>query len=517
MSLSVGELVLDRYVIEALIGQGGMGEVYRARHQTLGMPVAVKAVIGSASPELTARFTRDAQLLARVRHPNVVSILDVGQTRAGTPCMVMEYLEGEALDARLARRGAFAWREVRAVALAVLKGLTAIHGAGIVHRDLKPPNVLITRGNPAVVKIVDFGIAQPTGAGETKMTRTGSVIGTPAYMSPEQLVGGDIDARSDIYAVGLMLYELATGKLPFGDDPNGPLQRLSGAIRQPIAPRPLPALPDDAVQAILAALMVDRDRRPANARAFIGLLRGQARETGDFQPNQAGGPADAARGTQHLQAVAPPGTRAQQPAAPPARGTQAAQPRPAVQPAAQPGVQPPGAQVARPGTQLGQPQRATGYAAPPPPQTPAGTRMGQAPIAAPADPQSYAMYEPAPAAPMYAPQATAPSRALIAARIPVSRLGQREEQRALALLASPGRAYHLGGGMWFAIVPAASESDVTAHAERVCVALQQRYGDTCRVLWSHASPSFALTPASLSGAAPLPPEIAQLLDQLLSM
>ena len=115
MALSVGELVLDRYVIESLIGQGGMGEVYRARHQTLGMPVAVKAVTGAASPELTARFTREAQLLARVRHPNVVSILDVGRTLEGTPCMVMEFLEGEALDSRLERRGAFQWREVRAV------------------------------------------------------------------------------------------------------------------------------------------------------------------------------------------------------------------------------------------------------------------------------------------------------------------------------------------------------------------------------------------------------------------
>jgi len=198
MALSVGELVLDRYVIEALIGQGGMGEVYRARHQTLGMPVAVKAVTGDASAELTARFTREAQLLARVRHPNVVSILDVGRTLGGTPCMVMEFLEGEALDARLERRGASPWREVRAVALAVLKGLTAIHGAGIVHRDLKPANVLITRGSPSIVNIFDFGIAQPTGDGAAKMTRTGAVIGTPAYMSPEQLVGGDIDARSDI-------------------------------------------------------------------------------------------------------------------------------------------------------------------------------------------------------------------------------------------------------------------------------------------------------------------------------
>jgi hypothetical protein len=498
MALSVGEIILDRYVIESLIGQGGMGEVYRARHQTLGMPVAVKAVTGAASPELTARFTREAQLLARVRHPNVVSILDVGRTQDGTPCMVMEFLEGEALDSRLERRGAFPWREVRAVALAVLKGLTAIHGAGIVHRDLKPANVLITRGSPSVVKIVDFGIAQPTGDGASKMTRTGAVIGTPAYMSPEQLVGGDVDARSDIYALGLMLYEISTGKLPFGDDPNGALQRLSNAaIPRPTAPRPLPALPEEAVQAILAALIVNRDQRPQSARAFINVLRGGSRE---FPDVQAGGGDEGGHGTQHLQA----------------HGTAMPQRTHVAPPAARP-PHPPGTQVARPATQVAQ-----GYPAQPPPPRAhpgaGGTRLGQAPVAAPQEPASYAMYEPTPQPAAYMPAAqVAPARALIAARVPVSRLAQRDEQRALAQLAAPGRAYHLGGGMWFAIVPASSDDEAAEQAQRVSSGLQKRYGDTCRILWAPASPHFALTPASLSGAAPLPPEIAALLDQLLTM
>jgi hypothetical protein len=106
---------------------------------------------------------------------------------------------------------------------------------------------------------------------------------------------------------------------------------------------------------------------------------------------------------------------------------------------------------------------------------------------------------------------------LVAARVPVSRLAQRDEQRALAQLASPGRAYHLGGGMWFAVVPAANETAAEESAQRVCAGLQQRYGDTCKLTWAPASPSFALTPASLSGAAPLPAEIAQLLDHLLTL
>jgi hypothetical protein len=128
------------------------------------------------------------------------------------------------------------------------------------------------------------------------------------------------------------------------------------------------------------------------------------------------------------------------------------------------------------------------------------------------------MYEPAPQPTAYMPQQqAAPSRALVAARIPVSRLAQRDEQRALAQLAAPGRAYHLGGGMWFAVIPAGSDSAAAGEAQRVSVGLQKRYGDTCKILWAPASPRFALTPASLSGAAPLPPEIAALLDQLLTL
>src|SRR5687767_2805708 len=115
MALTKGEVVLDRYVIEALIGQGGMGEVYRAHHQKLGMPVAVKTIVGDASPELVARFAREAMLLARVRHPNVVQILDVGTTPRGGECMVMEFLEGEGLETRLERRRVLPWSEVRSI------------------------------------------------------------------------------------------------------------------------------------------------------------------------------------------------------------------------------------------------------------------------------------------------------------------------------------------------------------------------------------------------------------------
>jgi serine/threonine-protein kinase len=464
MGLSVGEIVLDRYVVEGLVGIGGMGEVYRARHRKLGMPVALKTITGNASPELVARFAREASLLARVRHPNVVSILDVGQTGDGSECMVMEFLEGEALDARLERRGALPWPEVRAIGLSILKGLDAIHGAGIVHRDLKPGNVLIARGNPEVVKLVDFGIAHSSSvAPGQKYTRTGATIGTPAYMSPEQLVGGNVDARSDIYAVGLLLYELAAGSLPFGDDPNGALRRLREQLPRPVAPDGLPKVPEYGAEALLHALALEPERRPDSARDFYALLRGARRESRQLDAEAAD---------------APQAERPQRPPAPPP------------------------------------PRTSTGPAAPSPrrPRQPNAPSMRAEPLART---EYDASIHPAPPEPRQArTQLGAVARSLVAARLPVSRMS-REEQKQLAQLAAPGRAYHMGGGIWFAVLSGAGAEQVKLAAQHLCGTLMQRYGETCKVVWSPASTDFALTPASLSGAAPLPADIAHLLQHLL--
>jgi serine/threonine-protein kinase len=465
MGLSVGEIVLDRYVVERLVGIGGMGEVYRARHRKLGMPVAVKTITGNASPELIARFAREATLLARVRHPNVVSILDVGQTGDGSECMVMEFLEGEALDARLERRGALPWPEVRAIGLSILKGLDAIHGAGIVHRDLKPGNVLIARGNPEVVKLVDFGIAHSSSAAQgQKYTRTGATIGTPAYMPPEQLVGGHVDARSDLYAVGLLLYELAVGSLPFGDDPNGALRRLREQLLPPVAPDGLPKVPEYGAGALLHALAIEPERRPDSARELYALLRGARRESVQLDAPAA--------------AAAPQAERPQRPPAPPPPRTSA-------------GPTAPG------------PRR--------PPQPNTSARR--------AEPMARSEYDASlhPAAPeprQAHTQLGSVARSLVAARLPVSRMS-REEQKQLAQLAAPGRAYHMGGGIWFAVLSGAGAEQVKLAAQHLCGTLMQRYGDTCKVVWSPASSDFALTPASLSGAAPLPADIAHLLQHLL--
>ena len=464
MPLSPGEIVLDRYVIEGLVGVGGMGEVYRARHHKLGMPVAIKAITGTLSEDLVARFDREAMLLARVRHPNVVQILDVGHTKDGAPCIAMEFLEGESLETLLTRRKALPWVNVRAIGMAVLGGLEATHAAGIVHRDLKPANVFITRGNPEGLKLVDFGIAHANTSEGAKFTRTGLMVGTPAYMAPEQIVVGPTDARTDLYAVGLLLYELSTGRLPFGDDPNAALRRLKEPIPPPSTPPGYPPVPPAGIAAILAALAVEPERRPQSAGAFAVLLRGRTAADAGLAP----GPAPGA-------AAPPPAPARQATGVHPGRGT------------SQPMPPPP----------------------PPPPQPPPGWDAGEAGFDASAYGATYAAS--AHATGVAATTIAAPkAQALVAARIPVSRMS-RDEQRALAQLAAPARAYHLGGGNWFSVVRADSPEEAAYVANRLGLALQERYGDTCKVLWTAARDDFSLTPASLSGSAPLPPEITELL------
>ena len=198
MALTIGQRVLDRYVVEAFLGGGGMGKVYRARHHRLGVPVALKVLFDGGNPDLMARFEREAELMARVRHPNVVSILDYGVVDGTMPCIAMEFVEGESLEKRLARRRALPIAEALEVVQAALAGLEAMHAMNVLHRDLKPGNIIIAPGAPEVVKVVDFGIAKSTEFGGPRFTKSGVVVGTPAYMSPEQLLNTPLDVRSDV-------------------------------------------------------------------------------------------------------------------------------------------------------------------------------------------------------------------------------------------------------------------------------------------------------------------------------
>ena len=216
----VGSVIEGRYEVLDVLGEGGMGTVYRVRHKALGRSFALKALRRdiAADKELCARFIREAKAAASVSHPNVVQITDFGTLASGQPYFVMELLEGMPLGWLIKKGGPIpAARAVRIVRQ-IAEALAAAHEAGIVHRDLKPDNIQVgaaTSGSD-VVKVLDFGLAKV--AGKSRLTRQGMVFGTPHYMSPEQASGDPVDHRADIYALGVVMYEMFTGRVPFEAD-----------------------------------------------------------------------------------------------------------------------------------------------------------------------------------------------------------------------------------------------------------------------------------------------------------
>jgi eukaryotic-like serine/threonine-protein kinase len=224
----IGQVVGGRYHIVALIGEGGMGVVYKAE-QRLGSTVrkvAVKTLHAELSrdPSITARFHREVGTVAQLEHPNTVRVYDFGSTDDGTLYIAMEFLDGKALNRVIETDGALDPKRVGHIVRQIAGSLDEAHRQGIVHRDLKPENVLLIEraGEKDVVKLVDFGIAARTESAERekeqKLTQQGMVLGTPPYMSPEQFTGKALDARSDVYSLGVMVYEMLTGQLPFQAD-----------------------------------------------------------------------------------------------------------------------------------------------------------------------------------------------------------------------------------------------------------------------------------------------------------
>ena len=214
----VGRVIAERYHILSKLGEGGMGMVYLAEHVRMGRRCAVKVMnpILSHDPDSVSRFNREAANASRINHPNVAAIYDFGETADELVYLAMEFVEGEALSAILQRERALP--EGRAIKLArqTADALAAAHDLGIVHRDLKPDNIMITQSRgEETVKVVDFGIAKATRGGKQTVTRTGYVVGTPAYMSPEQILGDTLDGRSDLYSLGCIVYEMITGERAF--------------------------------------------------------------------------------------------------------------------------------------------------------------------------------------------------------------------------------------------------------------------------------------------------------------
>jgi hypothetical protein len=217
----VGQVVADRYHVVKKLGEGGLGQVYLAEHVKMGRRSAIKVMNPSMvhDPDAVARFNREASNASRITHPNVCAIYDFGETPDGLIYLAMEFIEGEPLTDLLKREGALPVPRATAVFMQTADALQAAHDLGIVHRDLKPDNIMLTsrKGGGEMVKVVDFGIAKAVGGDEAgqKVTKTGLVVGTPEFMSPEQLSGDPLDGRSDLYSLALVFYRMLIGKLPF--------------------------------------------------------------------------------------------------------------------------------------------------------------------------------------------------------------------------------------------------------------------------------------------------------------
>jgi eukaryotic-like serine/threonine-protein kinase len=275
----LGTLVGGKYRIEALLGAGGMGRVYRAVHTELHEPVAVKFLLPewSSRAELRARFRREAVVLARLRHPNVVSVLDYGE-HEGELFLVMELLRGFSLDSQVKAGGVtLPIERVVRIIDQVLQVLEAAHTTGVVHRDLKPENVMLLDAGDRTdrVKVLDFGIAFLDEEGADKLTSTGTVRGTPHYMSPEQCVGRNVGPPTDVYAVGAMLYELLAGTPPFNGRSAAEIisQQMFSAPPSFAELSPPREIPTGLEALCLRALSKRPEKRPDAAQFRDGLHR----------------------------------------------------------------------------------------------------------------------------------------------------------------------------------------------------------------------------------------------------
>ena len=262
------------YVIERLVARGGCGSVYLARRPSDEVPVAIKLLHPALAPmaKMMVRFEREVELLKRIRHPNIVEIHEVGTLPDGTPFFVMEYLSGMTLDTLLLQRGRLSPDETLEVLEPVCAALGAAHAAGIVHRDVKASNVMVS-GAPGTVKLLDFGIAKLIEPGPSEgLTSVNRQIGTPTIMAPEQLLCAPVDARTDVYALGALLYRLLTGRLPF--ESAWPSELVRKHLEEP-PPRPSERVPLsrelDAV--VLKCLEKRPERRYESVHALVRALR----------------------------------------------------------------------------------------------------------------------------------------------------------------------------------------------------------------------------------------------------
>ncbi len=286
-----GETLCGKYLLGVRLGQGGMGQVYRARNLLVGRDVAIKVLRREHAENeiLVGRFLREAQAANIVRHVNVVDVLDIGKDEQGVPFIVQELLDGKDLGKHVkASGGKLSLRETMRFLGPVIEAVASGHERGVVHRDLKPENVFLADiGGKTVPKLLDFGISQiRPKPGDVKMTQVGTMMGTPQYMSPEQVKGREIDPRTDVWSIGVMLYEVLSGMRPFDEDVPAIYVAICGHDPTPLETC-APDVPAGIADVVSRCMQRDATLRPADARELARALHSA------YQAARAAGPASA--------------------------------------------------------------------------------------------------------------------------------------------------------------------------------------------------------------------------------
>ncbi|HEX8790999.1 MAG TPA: protein kinase [Polyangiaceae bacterium] len=284
----IGTTIAGRYVIERVIGEGGMATVYGATHKLVDRPCAVKVMNAQMATDATVRerFRREAKSAQSLAHPNVIEIFDQGETPEGTPYIVMELLAGKTLAEIIEKSGKLAMQRAIPAMIQIARGIARAHDLGVVHRDLKPENIFMTArpDGSDLVKILDFGIARSRG--DSRLTNAGELFGTPQYLAPERIVGGEAGPSVDLYALGVIFFEMTTGKLPFeASDPTTFL--IKHMKERPPKPRSFePRIPDKLDALIMALLEKDPKARPVDAHRIEQDLTVLAQSLGIAVPRE---------------------------------------------------------------------------------------------------------------------------------------------------------------------------------------------------------------------------------------